>query len=78
MSSTSKISVWVSVCVPERYSCYCASTDIPVVRNIYVIPFGEQSVFKSDYKKIKQKKIVSELSLSLITGFNKDWIFINS
>lgn len=77
MSSTSKISVWVHVCVPERYSCYCASTDIPVVRNIYVIPFREQSVFKSDYKKIK-KKIVSELSLSLITDFNKEWIFINN
>lgn len=47
--------VRVYVCVPERYSCYCASTDIPVVRNIYVIPLREQSVFKSDYKKLKKK-----------------------
>lgn len=66
--------------MPERYSCYCTSSEIPVVRNIYVIHFREQSVFKSDLKKKKRKKIhfVSELGLTLITGFNKDWIFINN
>lgn len=45
----------VHLCMSERYSCYCTSTDIPVVHNIYVIPLREQSVFKSDYT-IKKKK----------------------
>lgn len=45
----------VHLCMSERYSCYCTSTDIPMVHNIYVIPLREQSVFKSDYT-IKKKK----------------------
>lgn len=64
--------------MPERHSCYCTSTDIPVVCNIYVILSREKSVFKSDFKKIKKTQNISELSLTLITGFNKDWIFINN
>lgn len=68
--------VRVHVCMPERYSCYCTSADIPVVCNIYVIPFREQSVFKSDFFFLNY--FVFELSLTLIPGFNKDWIFINN
>jgi len=69
--------VRVHVSMPERYSCCCTSAGIPVVHNIYVIPFGEQSVFKSDYKIFFLNYFVTECSLTLTTGFNKDWVFTN-